>query len=471
MAHQTSFVGSLTGGERGDVTPSDASSLFSTNSVDLQDFLTEFRMAKEECCGGGIEAPRMSLDDLAMILESVAFPFSDATALMDLFDELQPCAHYLTEAASGVAGNAQGLSQRDSAAGAGRRGAEPSAAADTLQLTSCSGGVTAEEEGEGVAYAALDTHKANTSTGIAATSLIAANTGADEASAVVAAAVPGRLSAAAAGSRGAAAGAHASTCTAIIPLPPPAKPTGNGGVADEHAAGTPHAFNHERAAAAATVPFDTFVARMAYKIQGRYTAEAIRIAFYGMVLDEEAAAAGDAAGTAAAAAAATFSGHSAECVGTRRLSNVFSTDSLAPSEPAGTFSTMTTMNEAGMPACTVPLLRCLSEGLYGRLGMVDVTASDVQRGVRSAGLPTSPEDQRVCECHLADFARLVRAVTTVADRGFSISPGNFCLTSQRGSPSATSSWREEPAGAGASAGGSAGRTGVVPPPVHTIRYL
>ena len=541
--HQASFAGSLSGFERGEATPSEVSSLFSTNSADLQEFIAEFRTAKEECCGGGVECPFITLDELATIMETVAFPFTDAAAVVDLFDELQPCARYLTNAAAaaatpavvvvdGVSGGAGGV--RAIGSGHIRRPRDAASASITATSASIRGSVNnvysynnSNNAGAAATAALADgasklrvsssnpiaaaaATQRNPSEGNCADMAVACQWQTDEAPSVVmscdfrraeattsigttaednvatTAAAPAttattslamssfrELRSGRATATTAASTAEGYAALPLIPTPPLAK--------------TISAESDDRAAAAGgggangtpIVPFDTFLARMTFKIQGRYSAEAIRIAFYGMMIDDEVGSAPPVtqSGTGGASEMAitaptttTTTSASASAVSAKGICNVLSTDSLTPSEPAGTSTTtLTTLNYVNMPTCTVPLTRCLSEGLYARLGMVDVTASDVQRGVRSAGLPTAPEDQRLCECQLEDFARLVRAVSAVADRGFSVSPANLCLSSLRdsslphGSASATNSWKEEPTSAPSKTGSGF--------PMHTIRYL
>jgi hypothetical protein len=493
--HQSSFAGSLPGQEKGDATPSDVSSLFSTNSVDLQEFITEFRLAKEECFGGGIECPMITFDEFATVMESVAFPFSDAAALLDLFDELQPCARYLaamvpattttiTEGGSGGAAAVtpslstrtlgSGLSRwpRDGVHGSGTSATtSPPAWGNTITgvmtdsacklRISTSSGMAAAAANATAATAATQ-HPVNNGDDCADRA-VARHWGTDyvlpvatsldhrRAEGTESTDTPTTTTAAPTS----VAGAYLASST-FIPTPPPAKMGLTEGD-DEAGAGAEAAAAAAATTAAPAVPFDTLMARMAYKIQGRYSAEAIRIAFFGMMVDDDAAGAADTSATAAAAA--------------RGMCNVLSSDSLAPSEPAGTSSsTTTTLNYANISSsCTVPLPRCISEGLYARLGMVDITSNDVQRGVRSAGLPTTSEEQLTCECRLEDFARLVRAVTTVTDRGFSVSPGTLCLSSlrdsslQRGASATASSWKEE--GASTSSKVSGGF------PLHSIRYM
>ncbi|KPA78291.1 hypothetical protein ABB37_06432 [Leptomonas pyrrhocoris] len=575
MGLHTSFTGSVSGLERGEATPSDVSSLFSVNSVDLQEFMAEFRLAKEESCGGGIECPLITLDDLATIMETVAFPFPDGAALLDLFEELQPCARYWAKApsasspataialegpASAAAATLQPppssstTSTRAPGSNQSRRPPREASSAATvngpLRGSSTDGNINiiSNHNNGGAAAAGVDGagkfHVGNSgATGTAATAVTATHgslydesvlpcgasdsgaatkrhsprradaesvsalaspldrrvgsVGTEDSMDVAVArhcgmeeALPGTTSFDARQTESTVEGdgvSHQSNTTEMADpnittfsahpvresLPKmlvPGRPT----TADGYFASTSIpppplakrslADNDTAAAAAAampTVPFETFLARMAFKIQGRYSAEAIRIAFYGMVVDDNedgedgednatATAVASQVNTPALAEGTSSFAAATTAQGSRGVYDPFFSNSLTPSEPAGGSVTLTALHDANIPSCTVPLLRCIAEGLYARLGMVDATASEVQRGVHSAGLPTAPEDQRACECHLEDFARLVRAVSTVADRGFSVSPGNFCLSSLRDGalprgPSATASWKEESA--------------------------
>lgn len=62
-------------------------SVFSCGSVDVQEFLTDFKQAKVQCLKE--KQQLISLDDLVMILDNVNVPLPDITLLSDLFDELR----------------------------------------------------------------------------------------------------------------------------------------------------------------------------------------------------------------------------------------------------------------------------------------------------------------------------------------------------------------------------------------------
>ncbi|KAK7194907.1 hypothetical protein NESM_000412600 [Novymonas esmeraldas] len=504
-----SFAGSISGVERGEMTPSDLSSLLSTNSVDLHEFIADFRLAKEERCGSGVDKPNITLDELAGIIEASSFPVPDVEVLLDLFDELQPCTRYLASAHSpmrsppapaaialrrksspplppprhsvGIASGSAGHNprQRDAVVpaptGGGSQPPRGGLSADSISSVASSA--------TGAPSAAWDATGSGKLRGFAGSGYSAGTQalygnshqvnglawpggrvhGAE--SCVTAAYPPTSVAAQDATTRHGRADAKAGHLAALDTRPADAAPcklVEDGGAprmsgrcaSDVFASASPSQPPHldvvsrhcgaEAEAEAATVPFDTLLARMAFKIQGRYPSEAIRIAFYGMVVDEEA--------PAAALEGTWRSGGFSDDV--RRVSpfgrgmrGVVSTDSLTPSEPPGatgsgsavvatmttttTTTITTTAGHGALAGCTVPLSRCIAEGLYARLGMVDVTVGEVQRSVRSAGMPTSPEEQRGWECHLEDFARLVRAVTAVSERGCSVSPANLFLTSLR----------------------------------------
>ncbi|CCW70334.1 unnamed protein product [Phytomonas sp. Hart1] len=65
---------------------SDISSVFSAAPVDVQEMLRELRVAKEEHVG--MARTHVTWNEMVDILESVSFPAHDATLLADLFDEL-----------------------------------------------------------------------------------------------------------------------------------------------------------------------------------------------------------------------------------------------------------------------------------------------------------------------------------------------------------------------------------------------
>lgn len=558
--HSTaSFVGSASGLDRGEGMQSDLSSVLSTNSVDLQEFLAEFRMAKEDICGSGVDRPAITLDELAQIIESSSFPCPDAEVLLDLFDELQPCARYLAGTllpsspqlpASNAAAAVSSLLKRNttsplpqrlglasalrSAGGGGGRdvvfhlGANmpPRGAAGTQSLGSFSsvssfnGAVTSLDGNAPAAAAASLGSSGKSRAGAAAAALYGtANTSANgwagqlrapgNESCVTAAHPPssyathtqGRLAddaqqqqqqyhgqqptgAGALSGVGRAEGKVAAVAveSRIVgdghrdshPFQNPnpyqrgcSDMFGNGSPLQSHG-GASRPFSAAVGVAegdetAATVPFDTLLARMAYKIQGRYPSEALRIAFFGMVVDDESVPDGS-----VNIAALEGSGRGVDGAYGRGTRGTISSDSLAPSEPVGMSGGSAGTAGGGygtLPSCTVPLRRCVAEGLFARLGMVDVTANEVHRGLRNAGLPTSPDDQRSWECHLEDFVWLVRAVTAAVERGSNgVSPANLFLTSLReshlqrgGNPGApaSASWREDPTSATAPAPSSA----------------
>jgi len=62
------------------------SSMLSLNSVDLSEFLQEFRVAKLEKLGEACQ--EVTIDQLSLILEGVTFPLPDMGIISDLFDEL-----------------------------------------------------------------------------------------------------------------------------------------------------------------------------------------------------------------------------------------------------------------------------------------------------------------------------------------------------------------------------------------------
>ncbi|KPI82799.1 hypothetical protein ABL78_8189 [Leptomonas seymouri] len=556
MAHQPSLLGSSPGLDHGEATPSDVSSIFSTNSVDLQEFMAEFRMAKEESVGGGIECPMITLEDLAAIAETVSFPFSDGVVLLDLFNELQPCTAYLAKALPPATSTATALECVAAVApplsatrvpGSGQNRRPPREAMITAAANAPVRG--SNSSNRAAAAAGLDS----------AGKLLISSTGVGGVAAVAATAVTAThrsmhdsfsLSCGASDC-GAATEDHCTRDIEAEPTPPLANQSDlrvssvrghvennrnctvedNSGdmtiarhwgneeilpatpiatifdanptkeplvklLSPGRSTGADSAFapttipappstksaledSDDRASAggAPTVPFDTLLARMAFKIQGRYSAEAIRIAFYGMMVDDDT----NTAATASHANASTSMpvvAHASNAPPTadtaaaatqisRGMINILSFDSLTPSEQAVASSAATTLNCVSMPSCTVPLLRCLSEGLYARLGMVDVTVNDVQRGVRSAGLPTAPEDQSAYECHLEDFARLVRSVTAAADHSFSTSPSSLCLSNLRGSSLQRGTSAAMPRKEEATAASSRVSSG---PAVHPVRH-
>ncbi|CAC9486284.1 conserved hypothetical protein [Leishmania infantum JPCM5] len=470
-----SFAGSVSGIERGEATPSDLSSLFSTNSVDLQEFIAEFRLAKEERYGGSVDHPAITLDELACIIECNSFPCADAEVLLDLFDELQPCARYLagvqnpTRSPPAVSATLK----RNSSPQLLHRGLGPR----SMSPVSLFNGTVA-------ATAAAESAATGKVRGVGATNSSAVAAMGNNGNATGPAWPPGRVQ----GAESCVAAAHPPTsvaakgmshsherfadeaqCKGCVTISgradtkdgkvlvigsriadgAPFESSSEGGSYNPYSRCTSDAFTgastlqrqqgvsqHPYSDGAdgeevPTVPFDTLLARMAYKIQGRYPSEAIRIAFYGMVVDEESAAtalesSGRSAGLGVDCAALVANG--------RGLHGVVSTDSLTPSETTVMGSSSAGMATTGygtLPSCTVPLSRCITEGLFARLGMVDVTAGEVQRGLRSVGLPIGQDEQRVYECHLEDFARLVRAITAVSERGCSASPANPSLTSLR----------------------------------------
>ncbi|CBZ26882.1 conserved hypothetical protein [Leishmania mexicana MHOM/GT/2001/U1103] len=468
----SSFAGSISGIDRGEATPSDLSSLFSTNSVDLQEFIAEFRLAKEERYGGSVDHPAITLDELACIIECNSFPCADAEVLLDLFDELQPCARYLAGVQNPTRSppTVPGTLKRNNSPlllhrGLGRRSMSP--------ISHFNGTVTATAAAESAATGKVR--------GVGPTNSSAAAVVCNNGNATGPAWPPGRVQ----GAESCVTAAHPPAsiaakdmghnherfadeaqykgCVTIsgradskdgkvlvigsrIADGAPYESSSEGGSYNPYSRCTSEAFtgastlprqqgmsqhSYSDSEEVPTVPFDTLLARMAYKIQGRYASEAIRIAFYGMVVDEESAAAalessGRSAGLGVDGAALVANG--------RGLHGVVSTDSLTPSETTAMGSSSAGMATTGygtLPSCTVPLSRCIAEGLFARLGMVDVTAGEVQRGLRSVGLPTGQDEQRVYECHLEDFARLVRAITAVSERGCSASPVNPSLTSLR----------------------------------------
>ncbi|KAG5479454.1 hypothetical protein LSCM1_04717 [Leishmania martiniquensis] len=469
-----SFAFSVSGLERGEATSSDLSSLFSTNSVDLQEFIAEFRIAKEERYGGSVDHPAITLDELACIIESSSFPCADAEVLLDLFDELQPCARYLagvrspTRCSSAMSAPLKHSSAPLARGGLGAGSVNPvSSFSGTATATAAAdGAATGKSRVFGLAHgpSAAAMHNSGNASGPAwpagrmqgAESCVTAadpppsiaaqdvNHGqrrfADEAQCNDSVALGGRADAKEGkvlviDNRITGGAAHASS--------------GEGGNYKSFTRGTTDACSDTSlpqrpqevsqiprtdtadGEEALTVPFDTLLARMAYKINGRYPSEAIRIAFYGMVVDDESAGAafegsGRSAGLGADGASLVTNG--------RSLRGGVATESSTPSEltamGSGSAGTATT-GYGTLPSCTVPLSRCIAEGLFARLGMVDVTAGELQRGLRSAGLPTGQDEQRACECHLEDFARLVRAITAVSERGSGVSPATVLLTSLR----------------------------------------
>ncbi|CAJ1025131.1 hypothetical protein Q4I30_003770 [Leishmania utingensis] len=458
-----SLAGSVSGVDRGETTPSDLSSLFSINSVDLHEFMAEFRLAKEEHYGGSVDHPTITLDELACIIESSSFPCTDAEVLLDLFDELQSCAQYLAGVWSPtcpppeVSATRKRNSSPPQLHGALGAGSLSSVSFDGAVTATAAVGGSATRKLRGVGNVSGPTWPAGRVQGAEScvtaahpSSSIAAQDVshgygrlADEAQDDGDVTVGGRTDA----KDGKALAIDSRTSEGLSYESP-----GRGGIYNPYSRSTadvlhgasplqrqqgmlqhpyPDAKDIEDGEAAPRILFDTLLARMAYKLHGRYPSEAIRIAFYGMVVDEESVAAalessGRSAGIGADGASLGANG--------RSLRGVVSTDSLTPSEVTAMGSGsagMETMSYGTLPSCTVPLSRCIAEGLFARLGMVDMTAGELQRGLRSAGLPTDQDEQRVCECHLEDFARLVRTITAVSERGSSVSPANPLLSSLR----------------------------------------
>ncbi|GET88375.1 hypothetical protein, conserved [Leishmania tarentolae] len=480
-----SFAGSASGMERGEATPSDLSSMFSTNSVDLQEFIAEFRIAKEERYGGSVDHPAITLDELACIIECSSFPCADAEVLLDLFDELQPCARYLAGVRSPTRSSPAlpASVKRNSSPQLPHGGMGPTSMSTTPVFNETG---TATGKVRGVFATNGSDVAAMCNEGSAAGPACPSGQVQETESCVTTAHPPASIAAKdmshsqkhlaneAQYKAGVPISGHADVkdgkalgIGSCIADGAPYESSSEGGNYNRcssdaltGASGLPRhqgVPQHPYADAAddeeaPTVPFDTLLARMAYKIQGRYPSEAIRIAFYGMVVDEE-----------IPATALESSGRSARLgvddaahVGNGRgLHSAVSTDSLTPSETTAMGSSIPGLATTGygtLPSCTVPLSRCIAEGMFARLGMVDVTAGEMQRGLRSVGLPIGQDEQRVCECHLEDFARLVRAITSVSERGCSASPTNPILTSLRESylqrtsggtvPAASAPWKE-----------------------------
>lgn len=87
MRRSTSFNGSsLSDTGRGELRSSSDLSAFSCGSVDVQEFLADFREAKFQRFAG---KDLLTLDDLSEVLDLVNVPLPDATLLSELFDELK----------------------------------------------------------------------------------------------------------------------------------------------------------------------------------------------------------------------------------------------------------------------------------------------------------------------------------------------------------------------------------------------
>ncbi|KAG5505767.1 hypothetical protein JKF63_05103 [Porcisia hertigi] len=475
-----SFLGSLPGIERGEATSSDLASLFSTNSVDLHEFMAEFRLAKEERYGGGVDHPAITLDELACIIESCSFPCADAEVLLGLFDELQPCALYLAGARSpnGTPPAASTTFKCNSLPSLSRGGlangsvSPPSSLNCTAVATTSADGAAAVGKPRAGRGAITNSPGAAMMPNCNVSGSTWTARGVQGAESCVTAAHPNANIATQNTDHANKRTADEAQCNGFFPgneradaknskllvinnriddAGGPQESSGEDGSHDpcsrcptdvckctspihQHLGGLQHPrWNGANNEDTPMVFFDTLLARMAYKIQGWYPSEAIRIAFYGMVVDEESGAATVAVEGNGRGAGLSGDGPSA-AANARSLRRAISTESIATSEVTmmGSGSAATaTIGGGALSSCTVPLSRCITEGLFARLGMVDLTAGEVHSGLRSAGLPTSQDEQRVFECHLVHFARLVRAITAVSERGGGASASSSHATSLR----------------------------------------
>lgn len=394
-----SLGGSLSGVERGDVSPSDMSSFLSNASVDVQEFIHEFRTAKEEQIGG-LEKPHITFDDLACIVETIPFSVPDAALLSELFDDL------ITTPSAPVVSPV--WPSRQVSTGSGRAAADAPPPSEGKSLLSSSGRSNAYN---GAGY--------------------------------ITAAQPS---------------------AAFPSLSPPQLGNISGGLPNMNGNAVYAGTSGSAAATPAeerTVLFEALLARMAYKIQGRYPAEAVRIAFFAMVVDDDPTSETHKADEVESSLTNIGSGADRPTRGltttTTTTATGYSAESVTPSETPVLLNPHLLSTQSAAPltpfnsTCTVPLARCIAEGLHHRLGMVDVTAADVQRALRIAGLPQDGDEYRGFECHLQDFGRLVHAVATTAaagDRGMTCSPGNPYLSSLRESylqraGTSSASWRED----------------------------